>query len=221
MKCHIEYVGKLRNGTPQYYCTNHKSFASDKKGMKLESCLCNTKDIFDKTLNLEEVKIENLKIIYENLLKKTIPKMIINNEAFHGVLKYKECLLSYKDLGGILLSKLNKIDLEEVHSVVSKHHHSNNGKFAYTPHKTHLCLYCGHLFRVKEKNIGNELNMIFSIPDLQLKENTIKIEEKCCIEYDLLKGILLINNISVNNLIIKNKKMSVVEFLNKTLENEF
>ncbi len=119
MKCHIEYVGKLRNGTPQYYCTTHKSFASDKKGMKLESCLCNTKDIFDKTLNLEEVKIENLEIIYENLLKKTIPKMIINNEAFHGVLKYKECLLSYKDLGGILLSKLNKIDLEEVHSVVT------------------------------------------------------------------------------------------------------
>lgn len=156
MKCNIEYVGKLRNRMPQYYCTIYKSFASDKKGNKLDECLCNYKEIYDNVLDLKENNIESIEIIYENILKNVVPKIFINNKEFNGTLKYNDCILCYKDLGGILLSKLNAISLEKVRCSHCKHYHSDNGKFAYTPHRTHLCLYCGHLFRVKEKNIGNE-----------------------------------------------------------------
>ena len=103
MKCSIEYVGKLRNGIPQYYCTIYKSFASDKKGNKLGECLCNNKKAYDNRINIQDSHIESIKIIYEDILKNTIPKIIINDKVFDGVLEYNNSILGYKDLGGILI----------------------------------------------------------------------------------------------------------------------
>lgn len=137
------------------------------------------------------------------------------------MLKYKDCVMYYKDLGGILLSKLNHIDLEMVKCSHCHHMHSDNGKFAYTPHRTHLCLYCGHLFRVKERNIGSELATILPIPEIKLHHKKLAITSKCRIGYDLLKGILLINNQNVDRLIINEKEVSVSEFLDTILENEY
>ncbi len=221
MKCNIEYVGKLRNGTPQYYCTTHKSFASDKEGNKLKECLCNYKEEYNNLLDLKENNIKNIEIIYENILENVVPKIIINNKQFKGVLKYDKCILCYKDLGGIMLSKLNAISLEKIKCSHCNHYHSDNGKFAYTPHKTHLCLYCGHLFRVKEENIGNELDLIYTIPYIKLNNNSINVEDNCCIKYNLLKGTLLVNDKKSNKIIIKNKEINIIDFLNNTLQNEF
>ncbi|MCI8308921.1 MAG: hypothetical protein HFJ45_01605 [Clostridia bacterium] len=221
MECNIEYVGKLRNGISQYYCTIHKSFAYDKKGNKLKECLCNYKEMYNNILDLKENNIEKIEIIYENILENVVPKIFINNKEFTGIFKYDNCILCYKDLGGLMLSKLNKIPLEGIKCSHCNHYHSDNGKFAYIPHRTHLCLYCGHLFRVKEKNIGNEFDFIYTIPFIKLNENTIKIENNCCVKYDLFKGNLIINYSEVNKILIKNEEVNVIDFLNNTLKNEF
>lgn len=221
MKCSIEYVGKLRNGTPQYYCTIHKSFASDKKGNKLGECLCNNKKAYDNRINIRDNHIESIKIIYEDILKNNIPKIIINDKVFDGVLEYNNSILGYKDLGGIMLSKLNSISLEKVKCSHCNHFHSDNGKFAYTPHRTHLCLYCGHLFKVKEKNIGNEFDVIYNIPNIKLNNEVVCIKNSCCIEYDLLSVLFHVNCKNANKIFINDKEISIIEFLNNALENEF
>lgn len=221
MECNIEYIGKSRQGIKKYYCTVHKSFAHDQFGNKLDVCLCNDKESYEHQLNIKQKKIKSINIRYENILESVIPKIIINNAEFNGVLEYDNSLLTYKDFGGILLSKLNHMPLEIVKCNHCGHCHSDNGRFAYIPHRTHLCLYCGHLFRVKEKNIGSELVEIYHIPEIKLKDRLIKIDDHCCIEYDLLKGILLINNSNVSKVLFGNREIEIREFLNHVLENEF
>lgn len=221
MKCDIKYVGKKRTGVEQYYCTTHKEYASDKTGKMLDECLCNYKELFDKSINVRDVNIESIKIVYSNILDNTVPKVFINNEEFKGVLKYDDSILTYKDFTGTMLARLNNIDLEEVRCNHCKKLHSDNGKFAYMPHRVHLCLYCGHLFRVRYKNIGNELTMIYNILDIKLDEKTVNIDDKCLIEYDLFNGVLLVNGESVNKIIYKGKEISLVDFLNDVLEGEY
>ena len=140
---------------------------------------------------------------------------------FDGVLEYNNSILGYKDLGGIMLSKLNSISLEKVKCSHCNHFHSDNGKFAYTPHRTHLCLYCGHLFKVKEKNIGNELDVIYNIPNIKLNNEVVCIKNSCCIEYDLLSVLFHVNCKNANKIFINDKEISIIEFLNNALENEF
>ncbi len=221
MKCNIKYIGKSRQGITKYYCSVHKSFAYDKFGNKLEECLWSNKEIFDNRLNIKQNLIKNIKIKYENILENVIPKILINDNEFNGVLEYDNSILTYKDFGGIMLSKLNNIPLEIVKCSHCGYYHTDNGKFSYTPHRTHLCLYCGHLFRVKEKNVGSELAMIYDIPNISLKDKMLEIDDYCCVEYDMLKGILLINKKNINKVLFKGKELDIVNFLNNILENEF
>ena len=221
MKCNIKYIGKSRQGITKYYCSVHKSFAYDKFGNKLEECLWSNKEIFDNRLNIKQNLIKNIKIKYENILENVIPKILINDNEFNGVLEYDNSILTYKDFGGIMLSKLNNIPLKIVKCSHCGYYHTDNGKFSYTPHRTHLCLYCGHLFRVKEKNVGSELAMIYDIPNISLKEKMLEIDDYCCVEYDMLKGILLINKKNINKVLFKGKELDILNFLNNILENEF
>lgn len=96
-------------------------------------------------------------------MKNVVLKIFINGKEFVGVLECDNCLLTYEDLGGTMLAKLNNVPLDKVVCKRCNHIHSDNGRFSYTPHLIHLCLYCGHLIRAKEKNIGNELNIIYKI----------------------------------------------------------
>ena len=221
MKCNIEYIGKSRQGITKYYCTAHKSFAYDKLGNKLDECLWSNKEIYDTRLNIKQNEIKDINIKYENILESVIPKITINNNEYSGVLEYNDSILTYKDFGGIMLAKLNNIPLEIVKCSHCGRYHSDNGQFAYTPHRTHLCLYCGHLFRAKERNIGSELAMIYTIPEIKLKDKLLKIDNYSCVEYDMLKGNLLINNQNVNKVLFEGKELNIVEFLNNLLANEF
>lgn len=221
MKCDIKYVGKKRTGKPQYYCRSHKEYASDKMGNKLDECLCTYKELFDNPIDVKKTKIESIKIVYNNILENQVPTVLINDKQFKGVLKFDNSTLTYKDLTGTMLSKLNNVPLEVVKCNHCSQPHSDNGVFAYTPHRTHLCLYCGHLFRVRERNIGNELTMIYNIPDIKLNNKTITIDNECSVEYDLLNGTLLINSENVNMVSIDGNEVTVTEFLNKVLKDEF
>ncbi len=221
MKCNIEYIGKSRQGIPKYFCTAHKAFAYDKFGNELDECLWINKELYDNKLDLKPDEIKSIIVKYENILESVIPKIIINKDEFHGVIEYESCRLTYKDFGGILLAKLNDVPLESVKCSHCDHDHSDNGKFAYSPHRTHLCNYCGHLFRVKEKNIGSELATIFDIPKIELKENLLQIENSCCVEYDMLRGTVLVNHQNGDKVLFKDKQIDLVAFINSILENEF
>lgn len=221
MKCNIEYIGKSRQGMPKYYCTVHKSFAYDKLGNKLDECICSNKEIYDNKLNIKQNEINNINIRYENILENVIPKIIINNNEFIGVLEYDNSILTYKDFSGIMLSKLNNMPLEIVKCSHCGHYHSDNGQFAYTPHRTHLCLYCGHLFKAKERNIGSELAMIYNIPEINLKDKLVKIDDYCCVEYDVFNGILLINKQNIDKVLFRDRELKISEFLNYILKNEY
>lgn len=221
MKCNIEYTGKLRCGRTQYFCTSHKHLACDKSGNKLDECLCSYKELFDNKLDLDNNKIDSLRIVYDNILENQVPNIFINDKLFKGVLVYNDSVLTYKDLSGILLAKINNIKLESVSCNHCKKLHSDNGMYAYTPHRTHFCNYCGHLFRVKEKNISHELEEIFTIPNIKLKNNKITITNNYKVEYDLFKGTLLINDEVVDTVIINNKEENLANFLNRILKNEY
>ncbi len=221
MECNIQYVGKQRNGTKKYWCTTHKSIASNNKGEKLKECLCKDKKLYENVLYINREEIKSMKLIYSNILNQLEGKIYINDKEFIGVLIINDSILNYKDLGGLFLSKLNNIKLEEVKCNHCGRFHSDNGKFAYTSHRTHLCLYCGHLFRVQKHNIGNELDKYFDIPDIKLSDKRIIIDDSCKIDYDLLSGSLLVNNQNVNRIVIDKREENICNFLNKALENEF
>ena len=220
MKCNIKYIGKLRNGTPQFFCTIHKSFASN-RGIRLEECFCSNKEMFLHPLDILKTSVDSIQIVYEDIFKSLIPKIYINQKEYSGVFIYENSVLTYKDFGGILLSFLHSVSLEQV---VCKHcgcKHSDNGKFAFTPHRIHFCSYCVHKFGVKEKNIGSELAFIYDIPSITLENNSVVIEERCCVSYDLFFGTVLVNNKNVNSVVIKNKSFSLVDFLSEKLNDEF
>ena len=63
--------------------------------------------------------------------------------------------------------------------------------------------------------------MIYTIPEIKLKDKLLKIDNYCCVEYDMLKGNLLINNQNVNKVLFEGKELNIVEFLNNLLANEF
>ena len=209
MKCSIDFIGKKRNGVEQYWCITHKALASDKQGNRLSSCLCPHKEVFENVWDIEKGPIKSLEILFMNILENTIPLIFVNHELFHGVFQYKSSLLNYKDLVGIMLSKLNDISLEEVRCNHCNQMHSDNGKFAYTPHKTHLCL------------IGSEMEPIFPIPKIKLEHASVLVASHCRVQYDLLKGILLINSKSVDKIVMNGQEENIEDFLNSFLENEY
>ncbi len=120
-----------------------------------------------------------------------------------------------------MLSKLNNVTLKASKCPYCGGMHTDNGMFAYTPHSEHLCIYCGHLYQVEEANIGNELALYFDFPNIHLEENTVLIDEKCQVTYDLLTGDLLINNISCQKVQLNHKEIDLVSFLNSALKNEY
>lgn len=63
--------------------------------------------------------------------------------------------------------------------------------------------------------------MIYDIPKINLKENIIIIDDKCLVEYDIFNGALLINGEPGNQVLLNGKKLSVKEFFNSILENEY
>jgi len=221
MKCQINYIGKQRNGIPKYWCSIHKYIASDKQGNPLIKCLCPYKELFNNIIDVNKENLKSIKLIYNNIFTSKKPQIYVNNKEWKGVLKIGTSLLNYKDFTGIFLAKLNNIFLEKVYCNHCHKFHSDNGVFAYTPHKTHLCLFCGHMFKVKTPNISHELDVVFNIPSISLLDNIINIEEECSISYDLLKGELLINNQKGNIVIYKKKKWTCIEFINNLLKDEF
>ena len=124
-------------------------------------------------------------------------------------------MLEKRDFGGLLLAKLNNVNLEVEVCPYCNNIHSDDGKFAYKPHNPHLCAYCGRLFEVDHPNIGNEITTIFNISDLNLDDKCLKIE------YDVLKNSLLVNNVCCNRISLNDKEYYLKDYLNEKLYNEF
>jgi len=177
MKCNIDYIGKFRNGKKKFWCKTHKHLAQDDK-----ICNASNKDLFNEPiyLNKENVTSIILTINEDNYNLK------INEENIDNVVMIDNSVLELKDFVGIMLLRINEISAEEVYCKRCSHLHSDNGYFAYTPHKKHLCNYCGHEFIGLHKNISHELDVLFSIPKIDYEFSSTD----AIIEYDFLKGTL-------------------------------
>lgn len=219
MKCKIEYVGKW-DEEEVYYCLTHHKKASI-NGEELDECLCENKEEFEHALVINKNEIKSIVFIYPNLLESTNNELIINDEKSSGILQIGNSLIEKRDFGGILLSKLNCIQLKIEKCPFCGNIHSDDGRFAYKPHDEHLCAYCGRLFLVEEPSIGNELVTIFGIPDIKLENKCLEIKNKLELKYDVLNGIVLINDVSCNEIKINNQKYNIADYLNEKLFNEF
>lgn len=219
MQCNIKHIEK--NQGLDYWCLTHKTKATKADLSAPISCDCKYKYLYENIVEMTPNEIETIKIIYPNLNNNTDIKVFINNQEFNGILKLEDSVIDLKDYGGLMLSKLNNISLETSKCPYCGGTHTDNGKFAYKPHSKHLCVYCGHFYNVEKKNIGNELALYFKIPNIKLENNISKIDEKCEVSYDFLKGILNINNVSCNKVLLNNKEIDIVTFLNNVLKDEY
>ncbi len=177
MKCNIDYIEKFRNGKKKYWCKTHKHLATDDK-----ICDKSNKNLFDNPINLNKENVTSIVLtISENNYN-----LQINDKQINRVVMINNSVLELKDFIGLMLLKINKISAEEVYCKRCSHLHSDNGYFAYTPHAKHLCNYCGHEFIGPHKNVSHELDILFSIPEINYDfSNTTTT-----IEYDFLNGIL-------------------------------
>ncbi len=219
MKCNIKYIEN--NSGVDYWCLSHKTKATKQDLNEPIYCDCKYKEKYENIVEMNPTDIESIKIIYPNLNDNTNLKVFINNEEFNGILKLKNSVIDLKDYGGLMLSKLNNIVLEASKCPYCGGMHTDNGKFAYTPHSKHLCIYCGHFYKVEKENIGNELALYFNFPTIKLLDNKSIIDDKCEVSYDLLKGELYVNNICCNKIQLNNKEIDIVLFLNNFLKNEY
>lgn len=220
MRCKIEYCGKW-DGKDQYYCSVHRSRATDKDGNVLEECISTKKNNFANGLTINAEDITSMEFIYPNLLASVESELKVNDEGTSGIMYIGDSIFELRDFGGLLLAKLNCIELKVEHCTYCGHVHSDDGRFAYMPHNPHLCAYCGHMFNVTEANVGNELAVLFDIPEIELEKKEIEIQDQLTLTYDVLKGNVLINGVNADTLIIDGETISLVDYLNKRLYNEY
>ncbi len=218
MKCNIKYIDN--NKDVSYWCLSHKSIARSQEGIPT-SCECKYKERYENIVKMEKQDINSIKIVYPDLKKDTNVKLYINDKEFNGILQIENSIIDLKDYGGLMLSKLNNVNLETSSCKYCSMKHTDNGKFAYTKHSTHLCIYCGHLYDVEKANIGNELALYFDFPNINLKDNVVVVGNKCELVYDIFKGNLTINGTSCDKLVIDNNEISLVEYLNSALKDEY
>ncbi len=177
MNCNIDYIGKFRNGKKKYWCKTHKSLAPDDK-----ICTKSNKDLFDNPIHLNKENVNSIVLTINDANY----DLQINGEPINKVVIIDNSILELKDFIGLMLLKINNIPVEEVHCKRCSHLHSDNGYFAYTPHKKHLCNYCGHEFIGSHKNVSHELDVLFLIPEINYDFRSTN----ATIEYDFLKGSL-------------------------------
>lgn len=219
--CCSKYCGKDERGLDRYWCLTHKDIASDEEGNKLETCLCRYKEIYDNKIKIEPQNVDSIKVVYKNVLKEIKPIMYLNQNEENHALEIKDSILDFKDIGGLMISKLNCIKLISSYCSYCGKPHTDDGVFAYTPHAKHLCQYCGYFYNVEKANIGNEFALFFDVPDITLEEGIAEIEDTLYLEYDVLKGTLLTNGKNINKVKVKEKIMYLKAYLNELFKDEY
>ncbi len=217
MACEIKYVGKYRNGKEKYWCLTHKEKASDKNGTKLKECLSPNKSLFDKKSRFESSEVQSIKIIFPNLLKSKSFQILMNGKEVPGVFSIGDSLIEPQNFIGLFLAKLNGIKLEKAICSHCGHLHNDNSLFAITPHRKHLCHYCGHEFFCKEANVGSEFLGYFVIPEIQLKKATLEIKETACVTYDILSGKVLVDDMEVDSVLIGKEKLEIQKWISQAI----
>lgn len=216
MKCNIKYALKARNGRKRYWCITHKARANDKNGNMLEECLSENKESYNKSITLDKNDIKSIKIIFEDLTSSTDYTININDKILKGVLIMNESSLEENDFLGLFLSSINNMDIEEIRCTHCKHLHNDNSLFAITPHRKHMCQYCGREFFCKEANIGSEFISYIKIPKIKYVKEIKEIKEKFNLLYDVLEGKIYINHECASRKIIINKKEEeLAKYINK------
>ena len=219
MNCKIKHL--VDNSGLDYWCEVHKAKATKIGDNDPTTCDCTYKFLYENVQKRTRENIKSIKIVYPDLNKNTNVQVIINDKEFKGILKLEESIIDLKDYGGLMLAKLNNIQLEASKCPYCGGMHTDNGVFAYTPHSKHLCIYCGHFYNVEEANIGNELALYFAIPKVNLEDKMVNIDDVCEVSYDLFEGEVLVNKINCNKLKRGTKEINLVDYLNEMLKEEY
>lgn len=178
--CNIVYVGKNRNGKARYWCVTHHAPASDRRGIKLRSCLAkqqksrNHQDEFclvpsdyaggvalwGSTLAVYDTTPFPVTTGIHVHARKTEggPKEI--DRTFSSVkIKYNGHTTVFDADAAISYLCANVLNqgMEYVECPYCGSAHLDKDRYAVTPHKKHLCTSCGRYFYSKYKNIGNPI----------------------------------------------------------------
>ena len=68
---------------------------------------------------------------------------------------------------------------------------------------------------------GNEFVLFFDVPYIKEEEGIVNIDKELELEYDVFKGLLLINGKKVNKIELENKVIGVKDYLNELFKDEY
>lgn len=180
-KCNIVYIGKNRNGTLRYWCTEHHAPASNGKGEVLEPCLAKVNSIVEVAENsltidpseypggiaLWDVALAvydttnwalDLGIHVHARRELGKEKQIDKTFQFVHVANNGETV-DFDYLSAISYLSTNMLGHEMVYLECPKcgYPHLDKDWFAANPHRKHLCSRCGTNFYVSTPSIGNPM----------------------------------------------------------------
>lgn len=179
--CNIVCVGKNRNGTLRYWCTEHHAPASDGKGNVLEHCLSKPNPIVENAENSLTIDPSEYPggialwgaalAVYDTTnwdldlgihvhARREVGKEKQIDKTFRFVhVVNNEETVDFDYLAAISYLSSNMLGHEMVYLECPKcgYPHLDKDWFAANPHRKHLCSRCGSNFYVSTPNIGNPM----------------------------------------------------------------
>ena len=178
-KCNIVCVGKSRNGTLRYWCTEHHAPASNGKGEIFERCLAKTDPIVEtseNSLTIDPVEYPDGITLWGNVLpvydttnrdpdlgifvragrESGKEKRIHRTFQFIHVVNENETVdLDYPAAISYVSASMSGHETAYIECPKCGYPHLDKDTFAVNPHRKHLCTRCGSNFYVSTPNIGN------------------------------------------------------------------
>lgn len=189
--CHIENVGKARNGSNRYWCRTHGGNATGKGGTKLAKC-----ERSDKNIDLEkcfEIDCDDfvggvgiwgaVQPVFNTALEPAVPGVHVHarkssmlddkeiDDTFSAVrLRYRESLFEERseiitDEAAVnyFISRLLNLELAYLFCPGCGNLHLDAEFFATKVHRKHLCNSCGRHFNDDRKSVSNPIVLLRKI----------------------------------------------------------
>lgn len=216
--CRIEQVGKQRNGRPRHWCSVHKASATGRHGIRLDQCELAYRSIehrnvfdleiqdwpagvalwgavepvFDTTSLPPDVGVH----VHARLvpgpnkdIDQTFDAVRIKNRR--NLFDDDEIIITSETAVNYYLSKFMEREIKHLYCIRCGEPHLDAGYFAITPHRSHLCHGCGHIFRDTAKFVSNPIALLQERTDISRAhhETVLAIEKLDIQQSDFPGGI--------------------------------
>lgn len=185
--CRIEQVGKQRNGTSRFWCSEHKSSATGPRGIRLDQCElayrdAKLDDVFDLDLGewpggiamwgavdavFDTTALEPDEGVHVHARRvpgphkdhdKTFDAVRVKNRF--NLFDDKPILITSETAVNYYLSRFMSREILHLFCSRCGEPHLDAGYFAVKPHRNHLCHGCGHIFRDSSKAVSNPIMLL-------------------------------------------------------------